>query len=59
MTDTPIGNGSSRFVTMDSYVISPTSKIQLVSRLAGLQQGALLIVVSSGARIIGDMFNEA
>jgi hypothetical protein len=26
MTDTPIGNGSSLLVTMESYLISPTEK---------------------------------
>ena len=28
ITDAPIGNGSSRFVTMDSYVISPTRNVE-------------------------------
>lgn len=32
--------------------------MRLVSRLARLEQGQLPIAVSSGARIIGDMFNE-
>jgi hypothetical protein len=44
MTDTPIGNGSSLLVAMESYLISPTRK--LVSGLLKLQQGEVPIAVS-------------
>jgi hypothetical protein len=61
MTDTAMGRGSSRLDTVEIYGISPTGAArEYLYKISNSNEGGELPgVVTSGARIIGDIFNTA